>query len=113
MERFRNPFAIGSFVNHPPPGTAPNVLAVPYAFGVADRFVPHEVASRSRPLHMLDDFRETVPTLVLIAGRNVEDEELYLNYRLNPALPYPDWYHQPFPEEAARRWAKHSFFSLS
>ena len=110
---FRNPFAIGSFVNHPPPGVLPNVLAVPFEFRRNAAFVPHRVASSRRPLHLLDDFAETVPSLVLIAARNVADEELFLNYRLNPALPYPDWYWQPDPEEAQRRWARHSFFSLS
>jgi hypothetical protein len=100
-------------VNHPPPGATANVLAVPVAFSREQQFVPHEVASPTRPLHLFADHREEVPGLALIAARNVEDEELFLNYRLNPALPVPDWYHQPDPEEAARRWAKHSFFSLS
>jgi hypothetical protein len=108
-ERFRNPFALGSFVNHPPPGALPNVMQVPFDFPKDQRFVPHEIASPKRPIYMLDSFLETTPSLLLIASRNLRDEELFLNYRFNPALPYPDWYVQPDLEEATRRWAKHSF----
>ena len=109
-ERFRNPFALGSFVNHPPPGEQPNVMQVPYEFKKDLRYVPHEMGSDRRPLYMLDSFLDSTPSIVLIATRNLRDEELFLNYRFNPALPYPDWYSQPDLEEATRRWAKHSFF---
>ena len=33
-----------------------------------------------------------------------EEEELYLNYRLNPRNPYPEWYTPCDKEEDARRW---------
>lgn len=45
-----------------------------------------------------------MPSAVIVALRTLKDEELYLNYRFNPSLPYPDWYEQPDIEEAKRRW---------
>ena len=43
-------------------------------------------------------------TLALVTTRYVEDEELFLNYRLNPANGYPPWYSPVDAEEDARRW---------
>ena len=108
---FRNPFAIGSFVNHPPPGKKSNVMHVAFDFPASNSFVPHRYARTSRPLYMFDYLANSSPSVVLIATRNLCDEELLLNYRLNPALEYPEWYVQPDPEEAARRWAPHSFWT--
>jgi hypothetical protein len=34
----------------------------------------------------------------------VKDEELFLNYRLNPANGYPPWYVPVDPEGDLRRW---------
>ena len=42
--------------------------------------------------------------LAFIAAREVRDEELYLNYRLNPRNGYPSWYSPVDREEDARRW---------
>lgn len=47
-----------------------------------------------------------VPGLALVAARELRDEELFLNYRLNPNLPnLPDWYTAVDAEENARRWS--------
>ena len=43
--------------------------------------------------------------LVFVAAREVRDEELFLNYRLNPANGYPAWYTPYDREEDARRWS--------
>lgn len=111
---FLNPYAIGQFVNHPPPSALPNVIAVPFSFkgDMEKRFMPHQIA-KERPLHMyVDDGKAGTPSLLLVASRNLgHGEELFLNYRFNPLHPYPDWYHQPFPEEAARRWSRNSIFT--
>ncbi len=111
VHKFRNPFAVGSFVNHPPPNVHPNVIQVPYDFAATDSFVPHDIAA-TKPLSLLNQFAGVVPSVLLVASRNLRDEELFLNYRFNPALPYPDWYWQPDLAMAQRRWAKHSFFNL-
>eukprot|EP00937_MAST-01D_sp_MAST-1D-sp2_P003916 g3916.t1 len=102
-----NPFGLGHMINHPPAGTEPNVI--PLAFDFADddsvqpeappfpvhlrNMVPNEYArkpsllvERAKRPHVLS------PGLVLIATRRLRDEELFLNYRLNPALAPPAWY---------------------
>jgi hypothetical protein len=43
--------------------------------------------------------------LALIAARPLKDEELFLNYRLNPRNKYPDWYTPYDLEEDTRRWS--------
>ena len=115
--KYRNPYALGSLINHPAPGQEPNVMAVSYDFKVKDpvkrSFVPHEIASKKHPLYMFDydrDEDKVIPSTLLVACRNILDEELFLNYRFNPSLPYPDWFKQPDEEEAKRRWS--SFFSV-
>jgi len=42
--------------------------------------------------------------LAFVATREVRDEELFLNYRLNPRNGYPSWYTPVDPDEDARRW---------
>ena len=53
--------------------------------------------------------RETdpAPCVALVATRPLHDEELFLNYRLNPnaAGGLPDWYSSIDEEEDARRWS--------
>ena len=60
---------------------------------------------------LADSLRRTEPEggpvlrgLAFIAAREVRDEELYLNYRLNPRNGYPSWYSPVDREEDARRW---------
>ena len=45
-----------------------------------------------------------VPTVVLVATRAVENEELFMNFRLHPHLAHPHWYHPVDIEEDKRRW---------
>lgn len=60
-------------------------------------------------------------SVVIVAKKHIQDEELFLNYRyssnsgyfnltfrFNPKNPYPDWFHQPNEEEAKRRWSRRS-----
>ena len=45
-----------------------------------------------------------VRTLVLVATREVQDEELFLNYRLSSYVQQPSWYYPVNAEEEKRRW---------
>lgn len=45
-----------------------------------------------------------VHTLVLVATREVSDEELFLNYRLSSYIQQPSWYHPVNVDEEKRRW---------
>jgi hypothetical protein len=49
-------------------------------------------------------------SVVLIATRRLQDEEIFLNYRYNPANPVPDWYSPVDIEEAKRRWGRRSWW---
>ena len=42
--------------------------------------------------------------LAFVATRQLKDEELFLNYRLNPKNKKPDWYTPVDLEEDERRW---------
>ena len=46
-----------------------------------------------------------VPALVLVASEALQDEEVFLNYRLSTHVPAPEWYHPVDVEEDKRRWA--------
>lgn len=49
---------------------------------------------------------DSLPCLALVALRSIADEEVLLNYRLNPSLPsLPPWYHSVDEEEDRRRWS--------
>lgn len=111
LAKFRNPFAIANFINHPPAGRAPNVMQWSYTFRESfpehlQRFIPHEFF---RPPTLLErlDWSSLMPSMVCVATRVIEDEELFMNYRLNPrnAHLHPDWYHQPDPLGAQLRYA--------
>ena len=52
-----------------------------------------------------NDYSVMVRSIVLVALSDIRDEELLLNYRLNPALEAPAWYAQVDSEEDERRWS--------
>lgn len=102
-------------------GDAPptEVRALPRT--VAGSAVAPQIAARRRPIDALTEMiqhslsemavaqaAEDAPLrgLVLVASRDIEDEELFLDYRLNPATrdKWPGWYVPLDEEEAARRW---------
>ncbi|GAB4813076.1 hypothetical protein N2152v2_000122 [Parachlorella kessleri] len=114
----RNPLALAHFANHPAAGTLPNVMVAAFDFkapGDAPQlraYLPNALckdpqdpqlplASSSDPVSP----REAVTGLALVATRDLEDEELFLNYRLSPHVPRPGWYTPIDAEEERRRWA--------
>jgi hypothetical protein len=110
LNRFRNPYAIGQYINHPPPGVLPNLMSYSYDFPIEfpsdlESYIPYEYSS---PPSFLFKRAETIMhSILLITTRKINlDEELFLNYRYNPTNPYPEWYSQPSPEEAQRRWGQ-------
>jgi len=115
LKKFRNPYGIGNYINHPPPGTESNVLCIAYDIPMfEDRYNPFVIPRELRPF--IPNIQVTTDkwfprrncaacSMVVISIKHLQDEELFLNYRFNPALPYPEWYSQPNLEEAQRRWA--------
>jgi len=113
MKKYRNPFGIGNYINHPPPGSQSNVFALQYD-AASDRKDMSSIPSNLlhyMPNQMPDptkfDFLNCnfVPSLIMLATRHIEDEELFLNYRFKPGIPLPGWYTQPDEEEAKQRWS--------
>lgn len=97
--------AYGHFANHPPPKTAPNVLLAPFdvqSFGATRPYVPN-VKCLGQFAAMDPD--EVVSGLALVAGRELQEEEIYVNYRLNPQLRRPVWYAPVDEQEDEMRWA--------
>ena len=66
------------------------------------RWIPNEYAQA--PSWLTRDAAVLVPGVVLVATRAVENEELFMNFRLHPQLAHPRWYHPVDIEEDKRRW---------
>ena len=81
-------FAVGNMVNHPTAGTRPNVVVFPFDLPAGDPLEPYVPVSPFRPPADGDPARRTA---VLIAARDLEDEELWLDYKLSAGNP-PPWY---------------------
>lgn len=48
---------------------------------------------------------EVVASLVLVANRVLKNEELFVNYRLNPHMIRPKWYTAVDEKEDSLRWS--------
>ncbi|XP_054808906.1 uncharacterized protein LOC129311004 isoform X2 [Prosopis cineraria] len=122
LER-RNPLAFAHFANHPAKGMLPNVMICPYDFPLTENnvraYIPNilfgnaEVNMRrfgsfwfkSGMSRNSDSSVPTLKTLVLVATRALQDEELLLNYRLSNSKQRPEWYAPVDEEEDKRRWS--------
>ena len=86
-------FSVGNKVNHPPPGSLPNVLVFPFDLR------PEEEEADLRKFFPVWAFRPPaagepqVQTVVLAAKRALKDEELLLDYKLGAQGPLEPWYH--------------------
>ena len=109
FDSVQNPFALGNMVNHPPRGMVPNVM--PCAFNVQRSFpahlqpyVPNVLSKKLSVIHRMHPY--LMPSLVLVSTRAIEDgDEIFLNYRYNPAsADIPSWFHPIDVEENTRRW---------
>ena len=84
-------FSIGNKVNHPPPGTPANVVVCPLDLFETDgidllRSIP---VFPFRPPAVGQPAKQTC---VLLAARQLADEELWLDYKLRPEGPWEAWY---------------------
>ncbi|XP_042375856.1 uncharacterized protein LOC121969695 isoform X2 [Zingiber officinale] len=110
LER-RNPLASAHFANHPPKGVAPNVMVCPYDFPLTEKdmrvYVPNLVfgldQSVNRERFGTSWFKSgnadvqygnspVLKTIVLVATRDMCNEELFFNYMLNNQKKHPSWY---------------------
>lgn len=105
-KRISHPFAFGHMVNHPPPGNKPNIM--PFNYDVMRNF-PSDL------MYLLPNryFKEpgilfktaaVMRTIAFVATEDIHDEELFVNYRMNPSNDLPDWYSPVDLEQDKRRW---------
>lgn len=120
-----NPYALAHYINHPPRDALPNVMPCQYDFDLRTldeslwdavpnrrfRVNRHNAGMLERLAAYLSedagDAPGRIPGLLMVATRVVENEELFLNYRLNPTSEQalPQWYWDPDPDASRRRWA--------
>ncbi|CAO2812762.1 unnamed protein product [Amaranthus hypochondriacus] len=122
LER-RNPLAFAHFANHPPKGEIPNVMVCPYDFVLDENdmraYIPNITFGSEegvkmrrfgsfwfksgRSVHGTSD-SPILKSLVLVANRSINNEEILLNYRLSNSKRRPSWYTPVDEEEDRRRW---------
>lgn len=122
LER-RNPLAFAHFANHPAKRILPNVMVCPYDFPLSEKdlrpYIPNIVFGDEGTVKMkrFGNFwfksggsaeggqdSPVLRTLVLVATRAINDEEIFLNYRLSNSKRRPEWYTPVDEEEDRRRW---------
>lgn len=132
VELVMHPFSNGHRANHAPQGQTPNCLQyhlnipitrcnaslrpyIPNTFypasrrtildGIINTTFRQKVSSTSK-FGEITGAPNLVPTLAFLATRDIQDEEVFINYRYNPNGPQcPSWYHDCDPQSTARRWA--------
>lgn len=122
LER-RNPLAFAHFANHPPKSVVPNVMVCSYDFPLDEKdmrtYIPNisfgnEEGVKMRrfgsfwfksrgSVHGMSD-SPVLKSLVLVATRAINNEEILLNYRLSNSKRRPSWYAPVDEEEDRRRW---------
>ncbi|XP_058730246.1 uncharacterized protein LOC131602215 isoform X2 [Vicia villosa] len=123
LER-RNPLALAHFANHPSKGMLPNVTICPYDFPLIENdmraYIPNISFGNATEVNDVKRFGSswfksrvskntescvptTLKTVVLVATRALQDEELLLNYRLSNKKRLPEWYAPVDEEEIIER----------
>jgi hypothetical protein len=103
-----NMIAVGHIVNHPTPSNPPNARSAMFNFIQSmdlgrnlKRYIPNTYA-RPRNLSLMGSLwdREVIDmhSMVLVATRDICNEEIYYDYRLATSH-YPQWYH-PVKDDA-------------
>lgn len=72
-------------------------------------YIPNVMYEDQSAHHTQESAEQPAPSSIVkgiafVATREVQDEELLLNYRLNPQVQKPDWYSPVDVEEDKRRW---------
>ena len=110
-----NPFASGQFINHASTSAGANVLSCSYNFPSDEKlpdgfpkhlhpYMPNRYAVPPGLVSLLQTNGAVGMSVAFVTTRDVADEELLANYRLNPNLGLPEWYTPIDEDEDARRW---------
>lgn len=78
---------MGILINHPNWEFIPNVIPIPFDFGeeFPDDLLPYV------PVIPLTE-SESRPAIICVATRDLENEELWMDYRYPLSYRLPDWY---------------------
>ncbi len=102
-----NPFAVGHRINHANDPAKLNVIQLPFDFpdSYPREVYPYVPTRMLAPVDMPSGKASAVAfSNVYVTLRDVEDEEILADYRLDPTNGYPQWY-KPIDEKAAEaRW---------
>eukprot|EP00210_Caulerpa_lentillifera_P006056 g5788.t1 len=101
----RHPLAFGHFANHPEAGVGPNVLLAPFDVTTSIQTRPYIPNIKCCGDYAILEQTEKVSGLVLVAARVLKNEELFVNYRLNPHMIRPKWYTPVDEKEDLMRWS--------
>ena len=93
-----NPYALGHFINHPPPDTPPNVCLID--FEVPESFFPSYFLKHFPYMrHSVNPSEEpkSIHTIGIIALQPLQNQELFVNYGTERFLEHftPKWLHDP------------------
>jgi len=102
-----NAYAQMQYVPHPPKNKEPNVFQLPFDIEkniLHDDlipYVPNQFFPEKEKLQKVQidprlgtwDPNIMMKCLVFVASRRIENEELFLDYRMDPDAPSPDWYY--------------------
>jgi len=110
-----NPYAMAQYVRHPPVGIVPNVMRLQYDVMDDDspipltplpkelrQYVPNQWGAAKTMANSFVNMAEqgiVMKCCVLVANRELLDEELFVDHQLNPFGPRPEWY-TPINQEA-------------
>ena len=100
----RHPLAFAHFANHPPKGTLPNAMLAPFEIRTTTLVRPYVPVVKCMGQYAVMEPEEVVTGLALLAERVVTNEEIFVNYRLNPSVARPDWYSPVDEKEDQLRW---------
>lgn len=115
-----NAFAIAHIVNHPSKYVQPNCGTMPIDFldnmnlkeQSLHEFVPNTYKKKPMMLgpQVFDEESIMMHSLGLFSSRDIENEELFYDYRFSPGpnKTYPAWYHICNEEEVKNRWYRDS-----
>eukprot|EP01138_Halocafeteria_seosinensis_P013158 gb/GECG01013439.1/.p1 GENE.gb/GECG01013439.1/~~gb/GECG01013439.1/.p1 ORF type:complete len:389 (+),score=50.83 gb/GECG01013439.1/:1-1167(+) len=116
-----NPLAVAHHVRHPPRKIQPNVMRIQYDFidGDQNTYMSLEFPKHLRPyvpnkwgtdlttgqaLHGLLEQSIYMKGVVLVATRQILDEELFVDHQLNPFQQLPPWYESKSVDSDSRIW---------
>ncbi|KAL3140809.1 hypothetical protein ABBQ32_005352 [Trebouxia sp. C0010 RCD-2024] len=113
QKEMRHPLALAHYANHPAAGSQANVMVAAFDLTLKSgeepwlsAYMPNVMYRDTHAAAASGAFEQSaaIKGLAFVAVRRIQDEEILLNYRLNPQVQKPAWYTPVDVEEDKRRW---------